>query len=267
MSNIDINKAVAAHYGRGDLTERILNALGANSAGSLTLATLAQIDQLHHGGLSLTERLVSVAEIARGMHVLDAGSGIGGASRHLASVCGCTIEAIDLTPEFVRTGAELNELVGLSESISHCVGSVTELPYENNSFDAVWSQNVTMNIADKSTMFAEALRVLRPGGVFAFTHLTKGNGEAVDYPMPWADSAETSFLGTRGEIFETLKDVGFERATNYSSGDAPPPLPLGDSPDDTVVMGKDMPLRGLNAKNAVIDGRLVPMMVTARRRA
>jgi SAM-dependent methyltransferase len=266
MSNIDIDQAVAAHYARGELTERILKALGAGSAGPLTLAALAQVDQLHHGGLGLTERLVNVAKIERGMHVLDAGSGIGGAARHLASVCGCTVEAIDLTPEFVNTGAELDELVGLSKSISHRVGSVTELPYENSCFDVVWSQNVTMNIADKLAMFAESLRVLQPGGVFAFTHLAEGNGEAVDYPMPWAGSAETSFLGNPNEIFEILKGVGFENATNHAP-DGPPPLPLGDAPDDTVVMGEDMPVRGVNAKNAVTDGRLVPMMVTARRPA
>jgi len=263
MSNIDIDQAVAAHYGRGKLTERILNALGAGGAEPLTLAALAQVDQLHHGGLSLTKRLVNVAEIERGMYVLDAGSGIGGAARHLASVCGCTVEAIDLTPEFVTTGTELDELVGLSESISHRVGSVTELPYNNSSFDVVWSQNVTMNIADKSAMFAEALRVLRPGGVFAFTHLATGNGEALDYPMPWARSAETSFLGNPDEIFEVLKDVGFENATNHAPASAAPPPPT-DGPDDTVVMGEEMPIRRANVMRAVSGGRLVPMMVTAR---
>lgn len=267
MSNIDIDQAVAAHYGRSELTERILKAFGAGNAGPLTLSALAQVDQLHHGGLGLTERLVQVAEIERGMHVLDAGSGIGGAARHLASVCGCTVEAIDLTPEFVNTGAELDVLVGISESISHRVGSVTDLPYETSSFDLVWSQNVTMNIADKSAMFAEALRVLRPGGVFAFTHLAGGNGEALDYPMPWAGSAETSFLETPDEIFEALKNAGFEKASNHAPGNSPPPMPLGDGPDDTVVMGNAMLVQGRNAKNAVMDGRLVPMMVTARRSA
>lgn len=269
MSNIDIEQTVAAHYGSGELTERILKALGVgpNGTGPLTLTALAQVDQLHHGGLSLTERLVKVAEVERGMHILDAGSGIGGAARHLASVCGCTVEAIDLTPEFVNTGAELDKLVGLSESISHCVGSVTSLPYEDNSFDMVWSQNVTMNIADKSAMFGEALRVLRPDGVFAFTHLAKGNGEALDYPLPWASSAETSFLEEPDEIIEGLISAGFKNAINHPPAAPTPPAPKGDGPDDTVVMGEDMRVRRGNAMSAVADGRLVPMMVTARRPA
>lgn len=271
MSQIDIDQAIAAHYGRSELTARILKALGADAGGArpLTLASLAQIDQLHHGGLGLTERLVNVAEVGTGMHVLDAGSGIGGAARHLVAVCGCTVEAIDLTPEFVRTGAELDGYVGLSESITHRVGSVTELPYDDSSFDAVWSQNVTMNIADKSAMFTEALRVLRPSGVFAFTHLAKGNGEGPDYPLPWAGSPETSFLGSPDEIMKGLKDAGFENATDHAlaTPPPPPPPPPGGGPDDAVVMGEDMPVRRGNAMRAVADGRLVPMMVTAQRPA
>lgn len=269
MSASTLEQAVAAHYGQGDLTERIVKALGADNAKPLTLSDLAKVDQLHHGGLRLTERLADRAGIGPGMRVLDAGSGIGGAARFLASVCGCQVEAIDLTPEFVRTGAALDALVGLSENISHRVGSVTNFPYENNRFDVVWSQNVTMNIADKAAMFAESLRVLRPGGVFAFTHLAGGNGAAPDYPLPWAMTAETSFSETPSAIFKTLEESGFENVRDHASGKKPSaaPPPPNDGPDGSVVMGEDMPTRQRNAILAASDGRLVPMMVTARRPA
>ena len=267
MSQIDIDQAIAAHYRRGELTARILKALDADAddARPPTLAALAQVDQLHHGGLGLTERMVDIAGIARGMHVLDAGSGIGGAARHLVAVCGCTVEAFDLTPEFVRTGAELDALVGLSDSIIHRVASVTDLPYDDGSFDVVWSQNVTMNIADKSAMFTEALRVLRPGGAFVFTHLAEGNGEALDYPLPWARGPSTNFLGNPGKIIYGLAEAGFENATDHAPATPPSPPPAGEGPDDAVVMGEDMPLRRSNAMGAVADGRLVPMMVVAQR--
>lgn len=264
MKNIKTEKAVAAHYSRGELTQRILSALGASDDSPPTLAALAQIDQLHHGGLGLTERLIKVAGIARGMHVLDAGSGIGGSARHLVAVCSCTVEAIDLTPDFVRTGAELDALIGLSDNIHHREGSVTDLPYDDDRFDAVWSQNVTMNIADKAAMFAEARRVLRPGGVFAFTHVAEGNGKPIEYPMPWSRVPETSFLTNPSEVMRCLADVGFENAVDHANGSTPAPLPpSAPGPDDTVVMGDDMPLRRKNTMQAVLDGRLVPMMVTA----
>ena len=260
MRQFETDQTIAAHYGRGELTARILKALGADGDSSrpLTLTALAQLDQLHHGGLGLTEQMVKAAGVSHGMHVLDAGSGIGGAARHLVAVCGCTVEAIDLTPEFVNTGAELDALVGLSKSINHRVGSVTDLPYPDCSFDVVWSQNVTMNVADKSAMFTEALRVLRPGGVFTFSHLAEGNGETLDYPMPWAAELGTSFLGNPSEIMRMLSSASFENATTHAPAIPAPPPPSGEEPDDTVVMGDDMPVRRGNAMRAVSDGRLIP---------
>ena len=83
-------------------------------------------------------------------------------------------------------------------------------------------------------------------------------GEEAEYSMR---IKSTVLLQVSGE----LKEAGFDKAADHGSGDSPPPLPLGDAPSDTVVMGDDMPVRGDNAKAAVIDGRLVPMMVTARR--
>ena len=53
------------------------------------------------------------AEITRGCHVLDAGCGICGPSRYLAESYGCTVEAIDLTPELVEVARQLNNKVGL----------------------------------------------------------------------------------------------------------------------------------------------------------
>ncbi|RBI87656.1 class I SAM-dependent methyltransferase [Rhodosalinus halophilus] len=265
----DVERTVAAHYGSEDLTARILTALGIRDTAPASLHPdrLAPVDQLHHGGLSLTERLADVAGVAQGMTVLDAGSGIGGAARYLAARHGCRVEAIDLSPDFVRSAQDLDRLTGLDTAISHRVGSVTGLPWADGTFDVVWSQNVTMNVADKSAMFAEAFRVLRPVGVFAFTHIARGtNTDAIDYPLPWARTGETSFLSTPAEIGKLLAAAGFVGIADHAS-DAPRPAPPAtpDQPDDSVAMGADMPQRRANAGRAVADGRLVPMMVTARR--
>lgn len=263
-----IEQKVALHYTRGDLTGRIVTALGLKDAepGSVPVDALFPVDQLHHGGVGLTERMAGAAGINRTMHVLDAGSGIGGAARFLADRFGCTVEAIDLSETFVHTAEELDRLVGLSGRIDHRVGSVTDLPFDDQSFDAVWAQNVTMNVPDKRAMFAQALRVLRPGGVFVLTHIGAGKGGAVDYPVPWAMTAETSFAVAPGDLLQTLADVGFQDIETHAvRAPAPPPLPAQDEqPDDSVAMGDDMVQRRANTARAIADGRLIPMLVTAR---
>ncbi len=188
MDSFDIENNVAAHYTRGDVTERILAQLGLNdaTAGSVPVASLFPVDQLHHGGVALTEGMAKAAGVKSGMNVLDTGSGIGGSARFLVDRFDCEVDALDLSAEFVRTAEDLDKLVGLHGKINHRVGSVLDLPYDSNSYDVVWCQNVAMNVADKATMFAEAYRALRPGGVYVLTYIGKGSGRAVDSPLPWA---------------------------------------------------------------------------------
>jgi ubiquinone/menaquinone biosynthesis C-methylase UbiE len=223
------------------------------------------MDQLHHGGLGLTEMMAKAAGIGQGMNVLDAGSGIGGSARFLADRFDCVVEAVDLSEEYVGTAHELDKLVGMTNNITHRVASVTDLPFRDHMFDVVWSQNVTMNVPDKHAMFSEAFRVLRPGGVYVLSHLGEGGSGAIDYPLPWAMTAETSFAIPPAEFLQLLAKVGFENVTDHAKGSPPAPPPAV-QPDDLHAMGDDMPERRANSGRAVADGRLVPMLVTALRR-
>lgn len=107
---------------------------------------------MHGGGLATTEVQAELAEIPKGCHLLDAVCGIGGPNRYLADIYGCTVETVDLTPEFFEVARQLNEKVGLGDKITVEVGSVTELPCTDQNFDVVLSQNVSMNVAGKSAM-------------------------------------------------------------------------------------------------------------------
>jgi SAM-dependent methyltransferase len=262
------NISVIEHYTRSNLIKRILDALtgAGHDPDHLTIAALSEIDHLHGGGLATTEVQAELAEIPKGCHVLDAGCGIGGPSRYLANSYGCT-EAIDLTPEYVEVARQLNEKVGLGDKITVEVGSVTELPYADQSFDVVLSQNVSMNIADKSAMFNEAFRVLKPGGIFTFSHLAEGPNAPPIYPLPWAHTPDVSFLETPQKITDILSAARFveieDKAPMASSKPGGPPQPgtIGGA----SVMGDDLPVRIQNSIQSNQEGRLVPMMVVARR--
>lgn len=267
MDHAEIENRVAAHYGASDLTQRILAELGLSDAqpGSVRLEVLFPFDQLHHGGVRLTQSMADAAQVHHGAAVLDAGSGVGGSSRWLAHNFGCVVEAIDLSAEYVKAAAELDVLVGLEDRISHRVGSVTNLPYESASFDLVWSQNVSMNVPDKAAMFAEAYRVLRPGGTYVLTHLGESGTAPVDYPLPWAMTEETSFATSPAAFLQGLAEAGFTNLIDHAKNAPPPPPPSVPAPKDTPAMGSGMDERRNNNTTAIRDGRIVPMLVTALR--
>ena len=75
-----------------------------------------------------------------------------------------------------------------------------------------------MIIPNKKQFYSEINRVLKPGGYFLFYDiLRKGNGE-VNYPMPWANAADYSFLFKAEDMEGFLEEFGLtkEQSTNQT---------------------------------------------------
>jgi SAM-dependent methyltransferase len=200
-----------AQYAVGGVRERIDTALrqAGKDFGALTAADFVTFEDFHSLGRVGTTSLLAAAQAASTDHVLDAGSGIGGTARLLATEYGCRVTAIDLTAEYCDTARWLNGLVNLEDRIEVIEGDVTDLPLPDADFDLVVSQHVQMNIADKSRLYSEARRILRPGGRLALWDATAGPRQPVLFPVPWADIPERSHLVTPDELATTLQDAGF----------------------------------------------------------
>ncbi len=200
-----------AQYAVGGVRDRIDTALrqAGKDFGALTAADFVTFEDFHSLGRVGTTSLLAAAQAASNDHVLDAGSGIGGTARLLAAGYGCRVTAIDLTAEYCDTARWLNGLVNLEDRIEVIEGDVTDLPLPDADFDLVVSQHVQMNIADKSRLYSEARRVLRPGGRLALWDATAGPRQPVLFPVPWADIPERSHLVTPDELATTLQDAGF----------------------------------------------------------
>ena len=167
----------------------------------------------------------------------------------------------------VEAATRLNELCAIGDKIAVRQGSVTELPYDDQSFDLVWCQNVTMNVEDKPAMFAEAYRVLVPGGRYTFSHAARGPAGEPYFPLPWAKEPSYSYLGTPEEILGWLEEAGFDIVENRDEGggaggrSAPPAGGLGPE----TILGPEMPERVANSARSAREARLISMLVSAQR--
>ncbi len=206
-----LESAVAAHYARHGLTEAIFAAVkaGGGDPDNLTVEDLAPVDEFHTAGRKATLKALHLTPLKPGMRLLDAGCGIGGTARCIASERGCHVTGVDLTPDYVEVARLLTERVGLSRLCDFRVGSVLDLPFADGSFDGAVTFHAAMNIADREKFYSELARVVRPGGPLCVFDVMKGPAPGMLYPVPWAETEMTSFLKSRDETVALMKDAGF----------------------------------------------------------
>ena len=108
---------------------------------------------------------ISMAELKPGETVLDLGSGAG-FDAFLAARCvgeSGKVIGVDMTPEMVQKARDNAEKLNLS-TVDFRLGKIEELPVSDSSVDVVISNCVINLSPDKSAVFGEIYRALRPGG-------------------------------------------------------------------------------------------------------
>ena len=198
-----IEQEVEKHYGdhSTDLEEKILQALekDGKDINNLVWTDLNGLDEFHLRKREATVEMASLLNLQPSTKVLDAGSGLGGPSRYLASEYGCHINGIDLSGAFCDVARSFARRFGFEDRLSYQQGSVLDLPFADDSFDVTWTQHVSMNIENKTGFFTELARVLKPDGMLACYDIIAGSGEPIDFPAPWAKTQKISFLATAEE--------------------------------------------------------------------
>ena len=269
--------SVARHYGSAGLAERVLAAFReANGPEARpTPEALAPFDHFHGRGVLATQEIAAQLALRPGEHVLDIGSGIGGPARWFAATFAVAVTGVDLTPEFCAAAEALNAATGLADRVTIIPGSALALPVPDGAFDAAYSQNVIMNIADKQLFYREAFRALRQGGRLALSNLCAGPAGEPYFPVPWATTRDTSFLATPDSMRADLVAAGFEiadfrditAATREAQRRTRARLEKGDMPKIAVdiIMGERAPEMQLNSIRTIEDGRGIAIEALVRK--
>ena len=210
----ELSQLTRQHYEKNEagdgLVSKVSNILNSLPQGAADSLQLAGLDQFHVMGLAATEQLAQLAGIQREATILDAGSGLGGPSRYLASTYGCRVIGVDLSPSYVAVAQLLAQRTRMDSLVSYEVGDLSALPFPDNRFDALWTQHVVMNIPERERLYREFRRVLKSGGKLAFYDVLATDANLKPhFPVPWAEKADTSFLFTETETISALQRGGF----------------------------------------------------------
>ena len=117
------------------------------------------------------ERMAETVEIiASSTRVLDLGAGYGGAARWLANTYGCKVTCLNLSEvqnernRSMTRGAKLDHLIEVVD------GDFEHLPFDDGSFDLIWSQDSFLHSSNRQALVREISRVLTSkGGAVIFT--------------------------------------------------------------------------------------------------
>jgi arsenite methyltransferase len=154
---------------------------------------------------------LDLAALTPGDKVLDLGSGSGTDAFCAALQVGASgrVVGVDFTDEQVEKAAMLRDRDAFTQ-VEFVEGAIDELPFEDDSFDVVISNGVFNLSPIKHRVFAEAARVLRPGGRLAVADIVSGRPlkERTRRNVElWAACIAGAI--TRNSYLETIEAAGF----------------------------------------------------------
>lgn len=153
----------------------------------------------------------AVADLSAGETVLDLGSGAGLDVFLSAKRVGPTgkVWGLDMTDEMLELADRNRDEVG-AENVEFVKGDIEEIPLPDDSIDVIISNCVINLSVDKPRVFAEAHRVLRPGGRFAVSDVvTTRDFTAEEQADMAAWTGCVSGALTREQYIDGLRAAGF----------------------------------------------------------
>ncbi|MGB0902012.1 class I SAM-dependent methyltransferase [Halocynthiibacter sp.] len=165
---------------------------------------------LSPGGAEEVLRIVEGLDLS-GKDLLDIGFGTGGPAAVLAGV-GAQVIGTDIEAQLLPHAEATRQASDHADQITLVLTNPGPLPFNDASFDVVFSKDSLIHVPDKGAMFTEILRVLKPGGTFAASDWLMGEGDSPAQVM--ADFNARGYLdfrmATARQTADLLRDCGFQ---------------------------------------------------------
>jgi ubiquinone/menaquinone biosynthesis C-methylase UbiE len=166
--------------------------------------------QIHIGGFRSSMALAQRAGIGQGMSGVDLCCCSGAGMRFLVRFIGVAgMRGVDATPTVLARGQQRCKDEGLDGKIAFTLADVTSSGLPSASADFVWGEDAWCYVADKPRLIAEAARIVKPGGIIAFTDWVEG-------PAGLAPQEAERYL--KFMKFPTVNDIPDYRALLEANG-------------------------------------------------
>lgn len=176
------------------------------------------------GGIKTVHTVAVNAFIDNSKRMLEIGSNTGFTSVNMSLLTGCEVVGIDSNEPSINEAKSYAEALGVHD-VDFVPADALNLPFEDASFDVVWSSNVTSFIGDKDKAISEYMRVLKPGGILVVvpiyyraeppTNIVKDVSEAIGTEIKVWDKEfwEATFseaASSNGQYIEKIYDADFK---------------------------------------------------------
>jgi ubiquinone/menaquinone biosynthesis C-methylase UbiE len=157
-----------------------------------------------------SDEIPKLLDITRDSYVLEIGCGSGGYALHLAETLQCRLTGIDINEPGIHNANRLASTEGLSSKIhfEQCDAS-EQLPFADQTFDAVFSNDVLCHIPGRPALLGELFRILKPGGRILFSDALVIGGLISQEEIAARSSVGFYIYSPPGENERLITEAGF----------------------------------------------------------
>jgi phosphoethanolamine N-methyltransferase len=134
-----------------------------------TRRSILRSEKMYGEGFQSPGNLTAMADFCKrlpmqpGMNILDIGSGLGGAAFYFAEQLAARVTGLDIAPAMIEISTERKIAKGLS-GVNFLLGDIRDYALPEESFDLAWTRDAILYLPEKSIVWQQVHRALKPGG-------------------------------------------------------------------------------------------------------